>query len=66
MKTVSYDDLRRAIFILENKVELLEEDLQCIHMYLDTKEILRENAEGTLSIIGRLRLWELVASLRPG
>ena len=53
---------------LMNKIELLEEDLQCVQMYLDTKDIPREDGEGTLSIIGRLRLWEskIRASLRPG
>lgn len=41
----------------ENKIELLEEELECVHMFLDQNLISRRDARGEdYSIIGRIRI----------
>ena len=45
--------------MIENKIELLEEDLECVHIYLDDKFIPREDIEGeVLSLVGRIKILE--------
>ncbi len=45
--------------MLKNQVELLQEDIECVHMYLDDKHIPRKNSEGReYSIIGRIKRLE--------
>jgi len=45
--------------MLENKINLLAEDLEVVHMYLDSKFILREDDKGRkYSIIGRIKRLE--------
>ena len=39
---------------LRNRVELLQEDIECVHMWLDDQGAPREGEEGTLSIVGRI------------
>lgn len=48
--------------MLENKINLLEEDLEAVHMYLDDKLLPREDYKGRkYSIVGRIkRLEELL------
>jgi hypothetical protein len=45
--------------MLKNKVELLQEDIECVHMYLDDKHIPRKDYKGEeYSIIGRIKRLE--------
>lgn len=39
-----------------NQVELLKEDLECVHRYLDYLHAPREGPEGTFSVVGRLKV----------
>ena len=41
--------------MLENKVELLKEDIECVHLWLDDVSAPREGSEGTYSIVGRMK-----------
>lgn len=41
--------------IKDNKIELLKEDLECVHMYLDDLQIPKHDGVGTLSIVGRIK-----------
>jgi len=40
----------------DNKIELLEEDLECIRMFLDSLNVPTKDEEGEFSIIGRINL----------
>ena len=45
--------------IKDNKIMLLEEDLECVHLYLDDKEIKRQDSKGnTYSIVERIKWLE--------
>lgn len=45
--------------IKDNQIMLLEEDLWCVHQYLDNKKIPRKDSEGeTYSIVGRIKQLE--------
>lgn len=45
--------------IKDNQIMLLKEELECIHMYLDDKEIAREDEQNkTYSIVGRIKQLE--------
>ena len=41
--------------LLENKIELLEEDIECVHMFLDDEGAPREDEGGTFSLVGRIK-----------
>lgn len=42
--------------IIENKVELLQEEIECVSKYLDSISIPRKDANGeTYSIVGRIK-----------
>ena len=43
--------------MLRNKAELLQEDIDCVHMWLDDKKIPRSDDIGrTYSIVGRIAI----------
>lgn len=45
--------------MLKNQVQLLQEDIECVHMYLDDKHIPRKDYNGReYSIIGRIKIFE--------
>jgi len=44
--------------LLNNRIELLEEDLESVHMYLDKLEIPRNDEKDTYSIVGRIKQLE--------
>ena len=45
--------------IKDNKIMLLNEDLECVHLYLDDKGVPRQDDEGeTYSIVGRIKQLE--------
>lgn len=45
--------------IKDNQISLLEENLDCVHMYLDTLNISRtDDKNETYSIVGRIKLLE--------
>ncbi len=45
--------------MLKNQVELLQEDIECVNMYLDDKNIPRKDSKGRqYSIIGRIKRLE--------
>ena len=44
---------------IENKIQLLQEDIECVHMYLDDKQVPRKNNNGIeYSIVGRIKRLE--------
>ena len=44
---------------MNNKIKLLQEDIECIHMYLDDKQVPRKDDNGTqYSIVGRIKRLE--------
>lgn len=47
-------DLRKEINFLKNKVGLLEEDLECIKMFLDETGVPTHDKGEVLSIVGRI------------
>ena len=47
-----------SIRMLENTIELLEEDIPCVHMYLDTKNIPRFLGENEYSMVERIELYK--------
>lgn len=48
----------------DNKIELLEEDLECVHKYLDDLNIPRKNNRNkTYSIVGRIKKLQHKAKL---
>lgn len=48
-----------SLEIRDNKIELLEEDLSCVHMYLDDAGVARTDKDGKeYSIVGRIKLLE--------
>lgn len=54
-------EFRRATEVTEldmeiNRRELAEEDIWCVHKYLDDLEIPRGNDDGTFSIVGRIKV----------
>ena len=45
--------------MLKNQVELLQEDIECVHMYLDDKHTPRKDSKGIeYSIVGRIKRLE--------
>jgi hypothetical protein len=45
--------------IKDNQIILLKEDLECVHLYLDDKEVPRQDDKGeTYSIVGRIKQLE--------
>ncbi len=45
--------------MLKNQVELLQEDIECVHMYLDDKDLPRKDFKGReYSIVGRIKRLE--------
>ena len=45
--------------IKDNKIMLLKEDLECVHLYLDDKGLPRQDDEGEeYSIVGRIKQLE--------
>ncbi len=54
--TEEMPSLESPICMKDNKIELLEEDLKCIHMYLDDLKVRRvDKFDNTLSIVGRIK-----------
>lgn len=55
MKTTK--ELELKIHMLENKIELLEEDIECVHMYFkeQKKQVPDEINGKKLSIIGKIK-----------
>lgn len=51
-----------SISMMENKIELLEEDLECVNMFLDSHKIPKTDGSNTYSIIGRIEI--LLANTR--
>ena len=45
----------KDIQMLINKIELLEEDIECVHLYLDNIGIDRKDGDKMLSIVGRIK-----------
>jgi len=43
------------IGMLENRIELLQEDLECVHLWLDDVDAPRNGPVGTYSIVGRMK-----------
>ncbi len=39
----------------KNKIELLTEEIECVHLYLDELNIPRSDVDGTYSIVGRIK-----------
>jgi hypothetical protein len=56
LKLIEDDDAR--IGMLENKCELLEEDIECMHTYLSDQKAPIENECGKYSVVGRI-IWLL-------
>jgi hypothetical protein len=52
--------LPQYVQMLHNKIELLEEDIECVHMFLDDKDIPRYEGEteAEYSIVGRIQLYK--------
>jgi hypothetical protein len=51
--------LPQYVQMLHNKIELLEEDIECVHMFLDDKDIPRYEEPGAeYSIVGRIKLYK--------
>lgn len=48
-------DVLQKFDMLFNKIELLEEDVECIHKYLDDLKVPRKYNEEQLSIVGRIK-----------
>jgi len=46
-----------AISVKNNKIELLEEDIECFHMYLDAHNIPRTLGNNQYSMIGRMNIY---------
>jgi len=45
--------------MLKNQVELLQEEIECVNMYLDDKHISRKDSKGRqYSIVGRIKRLE--------
>lgn len=45
--------------IKDNIIELLKEDLECVHMYLDDLDLPQEDSKGEIySIVGRIKRLE--------
>ena len=45
--------------IMENKIQLLQEDIECVHIYLDDKQVPRKDDNGReYSIVGRIKRLE--------
>ena len=44
--------------IKDNKIKLLEEDIECVHMYLDDLNIPRKDEKDTYSLVGRIKQLE--------
>lgn len=42
----------------DNKIMLLEEEIECVHMYLDDLKIPREDTKDTFSLVGRIKQLE--------
>jgi|TARA_R110000851_G_scaffold26079_1_gene74323 hypothetical protein len=56
--------LPQYVQMLHNKIELLEEDIECVHMFLDGKDILRGEESGAeYSLVGRINLYKKSAVL---
>jgi hypothetical protein len=52
--------INQAKEMFENKTELLKEDIECIHMYLDDKQVPRQNNNGVdYSVVGRIKRLEV-------
>lgn len=49
-------DTRPNEGMLENRIELLEEDIECVHIWLDDKGIVRNDGNRDYSIVGRIKL----------
>lgn len=45
----------KEIQMLINKIELLNEDIECVHLYLDKLGVDRKENNETLSIVGRIK-----------
>lgn len=41
--------------IKDNKIELLEEDIECVHLFLDDLGIPRKDEDDVYSIVGRIK-----------
>ena len=51
--------INQAKEMFENKTELLKEDIECIHMYLDDKQVPRQTNNGVdYSVVGRIKRLE--------
>lgn len=49
--------LKKENDILRNKAELLQDDIDCIHMWLDDNRTPRHDAFGNIySIVGRIKI----------
>jgi len=45
----------KEVEMLNNKVELIEEDLESVHLFLDSLNIPRADEKDTYSIVGRIK-----------
>lgn len=43
--------------MIDNQIELLKEDIECVHMFLDDRNIPRKDSSGNIySMVGRILL----------
>ena len=57
LKMLDIKQLKKENDILRNKAELLQEDIDCIHMWLDANRIPRFDGFGNIySIVGRIEI----------
>lgn len=45
----------KSVELIENYAELLKEDIECVHLFLDDYDIPKEEGGKTLSMVGRIR-----------
>jgi hypothetical protein len=51
--------MKKKESIMENKIQLLQEDIECVHIYLDDKQVPRKDDNGReYSIVGRIKRLE--------
>lgn len=51
--------INQAFQIYANKTEILKEDIECVHMYLDDKQVPRQNKNWRdYSMVGRIKILE--------
>jgi hypothetical protein len=59
MKPLNQNRMEKKESIMENKIQLLQEDIECVHIYLDDKQVPRKDDNGReYSIVGRIKRLE--------